>query len=130
MSELNEVIVERIKPIFTDSRGSIADILNEKISHVGLIVTEKNAVRANHYHKLSKQYTYILSGKFKVLIAKPDSPEKIKKIILEEGDVIKIPLGIIHRFEALEKSVILEMTSESREGTSYEDDVIKKEINE
>ena len=130
MSELNEVIVKRIKPAYTDERGSIADILNEKVNHVGLIVTEKDAIRGNHYHKLSRQYTYILSGKFEVLIAKSSFPEKVKKIILESGEIIIIPPGIIHRFKALEESNMIELTSESREENAYEDDVVRIEIRE
>jgi len=130
MSELNKVIVKRIEPVHKDERGSITDILNEKINHVGLIDTEKDAVRGNHYHKSSIQYTYVLSGKFEVLIAEPDSPKNVKKIILEPGDIIIIPSGIIHRFKALEKSVIIDMISESREGDSYENDVVRVEVRE
>ena len=130
MSELNEVIVEKIEPVYTDERGSIMDLLNKKLNHVGLIVTEKDAVRGNHYHKLSIQYTYVLSGKFEVLIAKSDSPTDVKKIILEAGEIITLPPGIIHRFKALERATIIDMISESREGSSYEEDVIRVSIQE
>ena len=128
MSELNEVIVKKIKPIHIDKRGSITDLLNEKLNHVGLIVTEKGATRGNHYHKLSVQYTYVLSGKFEVLIAKSDSPENVKKIILGPGEIIIIPPMIIHRFRALEKAIVIDMVSESRIGNSFEEDVVRMTI--
>ena len=130
MSELNKVIVKKIKPVHIDERGSIIDLLNEKLNHVGLIVTEKDSIRGNHYHKLSIQYTYVLSGKFEVLIAKSDSPENVKKIILGAGEIIIIPPMIIHRFRALEKAVIIDMISESRVGNSFEEDVVRIAIQE
>jgi|TARA_Y100000310_G_scaffold321974_1_gene380383 quercetin dioxygenase-like cupin family protein len=130
MSELNEVIVKKIEPVYTDERGSIMDLLNEKLNHVGLIVTEAGATRGNHYHKLSTQYSYILSGKFEVLIAKSDSPKDVKKIILEAGEIMTIPPGIIHRFKAIEKATMIDMISESRDGNSYEEDVVRVEIQE
>ena len=128
MIELNEVTVKKIEPVHIDKRGSIMDILNEKLKHVGIINTEKGVIRGNHYHKISKQYTYLLSGKFEILLAKADSPAEVKKIILEAGGLITIPPLIIHRFEALEKSVFIEMDSESREGSGFEDDVIRVSI--
>lgn len=130
MSELNEVIIKKIDPVHTDERGTIVDLLNEKLNHVGLIVTEKDAIRGNHYHKLSIQYTYVLSGKFEVLIAKSDSPTNVKKIILGPGEIIIIPPGIIHQFKALEKATIIDMISESRAGTGFEDDVYRIAIQE
>ena len=130
MSELNEVLVKKIKPVYMDERGPIMDILNEKLNHVGIIITEKDAIRGNHYHKLSIQYTYVLSGKFEVLIAKSDSSENVKKIILEAGEIIIIPPGIIHRFRALERATIIDMISESRVGNAFEEDVVRVAIQE
>jgi quercetin dioxygenase-like cupin family protein len=119
------ITVKKIKPVHTDERGSISDILNAKINHIGIITTEKGAIRANHYHKNSIQYCYVLSGKFEVLVAKPDKKADVERIVLGPGELIKISPGIIHRFRAIEKSDIIEITSESREGARYEDDVIR-----
>ncbi len=128
--DLFGVKINKVTPAFKDDRGEISDLINEEINHVGIITTEKDAIRANHYHKISKQYTYLLSGKFEILLAKADSPTKVKKIILEPGDLITIPSLIIHRFKALEKSVFIEMDSESRAGSGFEDDVIRVSIQE
>ncbi len=127
---MNDVKVEKIKPVFEDERGIITDVLNEKINHVGVIVTEKDTIRANHYHEKSTQYSYILSGKFEVLIAKHDNPKEVKKFIIGPGDLITIPPFNIHRFKAIEKAVMIDIISESRAGTGYEDDVFRIEIEE
>jgi len=119
------VTVKKINPVHEDERGVIADLLNKKISHVGLITTEAGAVRGNHYHKESIQYSYILSGKFEVLISPVDNRKKIKKIILNEGELMIIPPNVIHRFKAIERAVMVDMISESREGANYEKDVVR-----
>ena len=127
---MKDVEIKKICPVHIDKRGIISDILNKKINHVGLITTEAGAIRANHYHKLSTQYSYILSGKFEVLIASIDNPKDVEKIILNAGELITIPPKIIHRFKAIEKSVMIDMISESREGIKYEEDVVRVNIGE
>lgn len=122
------VTVEKLKPVHTDERGIITDLINKPVNHVGYIITEKDAVRGSHYHKTSIQYNYIVSGKFEVTIANKDKPEETEKIILEEGDFITILPGIIHIFKALEKTVLIDIISESRAGTGYEDDVVRVEL--
>lgn len=120
--------VEKINPSYMDERGIISDILNEPINHAGLITTEKDSIRANHYHKKSIQYSYILSGKFEVLLAKPNNLNEIKKVILNPGELITIPSNVIHRFKAIERAVMFDMISESRDGEGYEDDVVRVKI--
>ena len=63
-------------------------------------------------------------------IDEDENHKKVKKIILEAGELIIIPAGIIHRFKALEKSTIIDMISESRMGNSFEDDVVRITIHE
>lgn len=120
--------VKNIDPAFMDERGIISDLLNETIAHVGLITTEDGAIRANHYHKLSTQHSYILSGSFEVLLAPSDQPSNVKKVILRAGEMISIPPNVIHRFKAIDRAVMIDMVSESRDGTGYEDDVYRVKI--
>jgi quercetin dioxygenase-like cupin family protein/SAM-dependent methyltransferase len=128
MNELFGVKIEKIDPVFIDERGIISDLLNEPVSHVGLITTEKNALRGSHYHKKSKQYSYILSGTFEVTLAPYDQPEKIKKVVLRAGELITIPPFVIHQFKALDKAVMINVESESRKGQGYEDDTIRVKL--
>jgi quercetin dioxygenase-like cupin family protein/SAM-dependent methyltransferase len=120
--------VKKIEPVFMDKRGVITDLLNEPIGHVGLIITEKDTIRANHYHKLSTQYSYILSGIFEVLLARSDDTKNVKKVFVKEGELIIIPPKVIHRFRAIERAVMVDMISESRDGRNYEDDVFRVKI--
>lgn len=122
------VEIKKIGHDFMDERGIISDLLNKSIRHVGLITTEKDAIRANHYHKLSTQYNYILSGKFEVLIAPVDQPTNVERFVVNAGELIIIPPNLIHRFKALDRAVMIDMVSESRDGGKYEDDVYRVKI--
>ncbi len=122
------VEIKKIDPVFIDERGIISDLINEPINHVGLITTEKEAVRGSHYHKKSSQYSYILQGRFEVLLAPYDQTTNIKKVMVNVGELIIIPPLVIHQFKALERSIMINMESQSRSGTGYEDDTIRVKI--
>lgn len=119
------VTVKRIEPVHSDDRGMITDLLNEPVGHVGIVTIKQGEIRGNHYHKLSKQYSYTYSGKFEVLVANPEDPTNLERIILNAGDMITILPNIVHTFKALEDSVMIDIISQSREGDKYEKDVIK-----
>src|SRR3989344_6112950 len=106
----------KIKPAFTDARGHIFDIVEEPISHVGLITFKKGAIRGNHYHKKSVQYTYILKGKRK------------KTFILTEGMFSRISPQIVHAYKALTSAAMLDMSTLVRGEKGYEDDTVRVKI--
>ena len=120
--------VKKIDPAFMDERGVIVDFVNADLKHVGMITTEEKVVRGNHYHKKSNQYTYILSGSFEILLAPSDQPANVKKVVVRAGEMVSIPAGVIHQFKAIERSVMIEMDTESREGNEYEDDLFRVNI--
>jgi len=117
----------KIKPAFTDARGAISDLVEEPISHVGLITFKKGAVRGNHYHKKSTQYTYVLKGKIKFVVSDVHGKHK-KSFILTEGMVSHIPPKIIHAYKALTPAAFLDMTTLSRGTKGYEDDTVRVTI--
>ncbi len=126
--KMEGVIIKKIDPIYHDDRGVIIDILNESVNHIGLIKTKKGNVRAKHYHKKSVQYNYILSGKFEVILAKSDNLREFEKVLVNSGEMIIINPYIVHVFTALEDSDMIDIISLSREGTGYEDDVVRIDI--
>ena len=83
--------------VFKDKRGEIIDVFqNIKFEHSAIITFNKNAVRANHFHKKSIQYSLILSGKF---IAKE---VKIPIVIIEnipaKIDCLILPINLIRYY--------------------------------
>jgi len=123
-SSVDDVNVREVNPVHFDDRGSITDVLNETIEHVGLIETKKGSVRGNHYHKRSVQHSYLLSGLMEVIISAGTCPDA-RKILLKPGQLITIPPGRRHSFKAIEDSVMIDLITESRADDGYERDVVR-----
>lgn len=125
MTMKKKVKVYGIKPVFSDKRGNIYDILEEMIQHVGMVTfTKKGIIRGNHYHKKSTQYSYVLSGKIKLTTKNLDGKNK-GTFMMNEGTFAEIPAGVIHTYESLSRAVMLDMTTASRKESGYEEDTIR-----
>ena len=124
------VQIKKIKPSFKDDRGTISDILlGENIQHAGIITSKTNALRGSHFHKLATQYNYILNGRIELKVKNAlDNKSAIEKIILEEGDFVKIPPNVIHALKALTDSTFLVFTSEARIDENYENDTHRVQL--
>tara|TARA_B100000900_G_scaffold413082_1_gene436214 strand:+ start:29 stop:433 length:405 start_codon:yes stop_codon:yes gene_type:complete len=125
MSEITKLDIA-----FEDSRGIILDIFEaEPKEHGALITFNKGAIRANHYHKKTTQYTFLVSGNLLMRTAKVDYEGKFIENIKE--DVIKPYMLITHRpyeahaFEASENATILAFACGLRGGKDYEKDVYR-----
>ncbi len=118
---------KKIKPAFTDKRGSISDILEEPVGHIGIITFAKGVVRANHYHKKSVQYSYVLEGKIELTIADTKGKKK-RKYIIDKGTLTTIPTHTAHAYKALTKATILDITTFDRKGNAYEDDTFRIQL--
>jgi quercetin dioxygenase-like cupin family protein len=119
--------VEKILPSFSDERGEIIDVLrNSPVEYATLITSKKHAVRANHFHKETFQYVYLLSGKMRVVAQMPGQPSS--EVVLGAGDlIVNVPLEH-HAFEALEDSTMLVLTRGPRGGENYETDTYRLDV--
>jgi quercetin dioxygenase-like cupin family protein len=107
-----------------DDRGTIKDIMShEEINAVTHITVKKDAVRANHYHKLTTQWNYVLSGSIRYVTQMGD--EERKEGTLSKGDFgVSIPMEK-HAIEALEDTELMVFTKGPRGGKEYESDTFR-----
>mgnify|MGYP001186915754 FL=1 len=123
-----------LKTVFKDKRGEIIDVFqNIKFEHSAIITFNKNAVRANHFHKKSIQYSLILSGKF---IAKEVKINKNMKYNINKIKTYNIGPQFIfghkpyeaHAYKCISsKGVMIVFSKGIRGGTNYEDDTYRLE---
>ena len=106
---------------FEDARGVIQDLLGP-VDSVTEIFTKNGAVRGNHVHKLTTQWTYIVSGS---LLVAMDTPEVIDLRYRYEGELITEVPGVAHAWRALEDTTVLVFTQGPRSGENYESDVYR-----
>ncbi len=116
--------IEHKKVNFEDSRGSIRDIfVDEPKDHCTIIFTKTGGVRGNHYHKVSTQTDYIVSGKMKVFGKKPEA--EVTRATVMPGDYISWEPMEIHAFVAEEDTVFITFIEGPRGGEEYETDTVR-----
>ncbi len=108
---------------FTDHRGTITDLLGP-VDAVTEIVTKAGAVRGNHVHLSTVQFTYIASGRLLVARQTLDGGPPLTWEHIA-GDLIEEPAAIGHAWKALEDTVVLVFTRGPRSGDAYESDTTR-----
>ena len=112
---------------FSDDRGEIIDLLeNETINAITLITFKKGAVRANHYHKETYQWNYVLSGKIKLVTQIPG--QDVVETIMMPGEFTVTGPNDRHALQAMEESQVMIFTKGPRGGKEYESDTFRLEV--
>ena len=119
-----------LKNNFKDKRGRIIDIfINKPKDHCTLVTFNKNAVRGNHYHKKSTQYSFVISGKLILMTAKIGLNgkilSKVKKEVVKANSLITHKPFYAHAFKALTKANLLAFADGTRGGKNYEKDTFR-----
>jgi len=118
------MILHHLKPAFHDNRGQITDIIQHTpFDSVTVITCVKGAIRGNHYHKESIQYSYVLSGRVLALTQPPGGTVETADIFAH--DLLETPPLERHALQALEDSVLIIITRGPRGGKEYEDDTFR-----
>lgn len=116
--------VHRRVPSHSDGRGEITDILvGESVDGVSLITARKGAVRGNHYHEVTEQYLYMLSGRLEWVARSPG--HETERVVMEAGDIVHTPPGEHHALRALEDCAFLALSRGPRRGANFEDDTYR-----
>lgn len=121
------VDIIKAKPSFTDARGDIVDLLeNENINAVTVITFKKGAVRANHFHKQTTQWNYVMSGRIRLVTQMPG--ESVREVVMGVGDFVATGPNERHALQALENSTLMVFTKGPRGGKEYESDTFRLEV--
>ena len=111
---------------FTDERGIIRDLLVEPLDSVTRIFTARGAVRGNHYHRETYQWTYVLRGRLRVVTRMPEGQPT--QGLLMEGKMMVSPPMEEHAWEAMEDTAVMVFTRGPRSGADYESDTIRLDV--
>jgi len=106
-----------------DGRGVIQDLLVTPLDAVTEIRTRKGAIRGNHVHRATTQWTYVVSGLLRVVTQRNGGP--LRDRVYGPGDMACEHPGVTHAWEALEDTVVLVFTKGPRSGTAYESDTFR-----
>ena len=112
---------------FADERGTITDMFYASNMNHGCIITNQpGAVRGNHYHKLTTQYTLVLSGTLTYYSRSVDSDAPAQTFVAGHGDMIISEPGEIHAMRTGEHGcTFLAFAEGPRGGEDYESDTYR-----
>jgi quercetin dioxygenase-like cupin family protein len=114
----------KLEAAYEDQRGTIIDLIsNEEVNAVTLITFTKGAVRANHYHKHTIQWNYVISGE--VLLVTQNLGEQKVENILRPGDFAITRENERHAIKGLSEAEVLIITKGPRAGDKYENDTFR-----
>ncbi len=115
------------KPAHFDARGVITEIhVGQPVNALTTVTCVKGAIRGNHFHKLTTQFTYVMSGRLRYFSQTPGGP--IESCIVEAGDLATSLPFESHAFESLEDSILLAFCHGVRAGIDYEKDTYRIEV--
>jgi quercetin dioxygenase-like cupin family protein len=110
---------------FVDDRGAIQTLVEGAITAVQVITSKKDTVRANHYHHDDTHYMYVVSGKMRYYYRPVGSSTDPEYVDVAAGQMVYTPALVEHAVHFLEDCAFLNITSGSREQTTYEDDITR-----
>lgn len=112
---------------FSDDRGDIIDLLeNENINAITLISFKKGAIRANHYHKATTQWNYVISGKVRLVSQIPG--EEVVETLMLPGEFTVTGPNDRHALVGIEESQVMVFTKGPRGGKEYESDTFRLDV--
>jgi quercetin dioxygenase-like cupin family protein len=102
---------------YEDHRGVIQDWFgpDEPIDSVTHITTVKGAIRGNHVHEFTKQWTLVLKGRLLMASGRTQTEMAPLELIMHDP-------GDPHAWKALEDTDCLVFTRGPRSGENYESD--------
>ena len=114
------------KAAHRDARGEITDLVQrENINAITLITFTKGAVRANHSHRETVQWNYVISGQIRLVTQMPG--DKAVETVLRAGDMAVTRENERHALQGLEDSCLMVFTRGPRGGDEYETDTFRLE---
>ena len=104
---------------FTDHRGTITDLLVTSLDAVTRITSVAGAVRGNHVHAETTQWTLVLSGRLAIVTEKDGYRQRRE---YGPGEMAIEAPGVPHAWLALTDCECLVFTKGPRSGSAYESD--------
>lgn len=93
-------------------------IVNNELYCGKILVFKPRCKFSMHYHILKQETWYVNKGMFEFKWIDTEKGETNSQI-LNEGDVVTIPIGLPHQLEALEPGEIFEISTQHFDSDSY-----------
>lgn len=117
-------LIKNLKSDLKDLRGSILSLANTNCKNISLIISNKNTIRANHYHKTDWHFIYVLEGQFNYYYKEINSTKRYK-LSIKKGDLLFTPAKLIHATHHTKKTSMIVISKNLRDKKNYEKDLVR-----
>lgn len=91
---------------FLDTRGQLVQLVHKGYTQINVLETKQGVTRGGHYHKISSEAFYIISGSVDITLSKSNEQQKIH---FQTGDFFEISPHIVHTMSFPEDCVMVAM---------------------
>jgi dTDP-4-dehydrorhamnose 3,5-epimerase-like enzyme len=82
---------------------------DEPMRYMASIELKSGTVRGNHYHKIKREYVYVVSGEIR--LALQDLETNVREVLeISAGDLILIQPGVVHALEIKKDGMAIEFS--------------------
>jgi len=110
---------------FEDDRGLLCQLIHDGWKQTNVLVTKANVVRGVHYHKISKEAFYVISGSVNVRFRKGDETASTH---FNKGDFFMVMPGVVHELSFPTDCVMVQLYDIPVENENGEKDIYVGEI--
>jgi mannose-6-phosphate isomerase-like protein (cupin superfamily) len=72
-----------------------------------------------HYHKLKTESFYLRVGRLVVRVKESPESNNLEEFVLEAGQCMDVPIGLVHQMEALEDAELYEFSTQHFDSDSH-----------
>lgn len=91
---------------FEDHRGELVQLVHDGYTQINVLVTKQGVTRGQHYHKISTEAFYVVSGKVELTFEREAEKETV---VFNKGQFFKIFPYVKHTMNFLEETVMVGM---------------------
>lgn len=110
---------------FSDERGQLVQLVHNGYEQVNVLTGRKGSSRGGHYHKVSQEAFYLITGKIELILKKDNKQERMTFV---QGDFFAIEPFVIHSMNFLEESILIALYDHPIEDTEGEKDIYAEEL--
>jgi mannose-6-phosphate isomerase-like protein (cupin superfamily) len=72
-----------------------------------------------HFHKVKNESFYLHSGRLIIRVKTAPDAGETEEFVLERGQCMDVPIGLVHQMEALEDAELFEFSTQHFDADSY-----------
>ena len=89
-----------------DERGSLTQLVHDGFRQINVLETRKGSTRGAHFHKVSVEAFYVVSGSVEVIF---QTREATEKTVFRQGDFFEIQPNVLHNMLFPEDCLMVQM---------------------